>query len=85
MVSLPERYFHISVADYLAGEKISSVRHEYIDGVVYAMAGGTMRHSRLGQNIYSRLERHLEGSDCEAFIFDTKVRVSPKVYYYPDV
>lgn len=84
-MSLPERYFHISVEDYLAGEKTSPVRHEYVDGVVYAMAGGTMRHSRLGKNIYSRLERHLEGSACEAFIFDTKVRVSPKIYYYPDV
>ena len=84
-MGLPERHIYISVEEYLAGEKISSVRHEYVDGVVYAMAGGTMRHSRLGQNIYSCLERHLEGSECEAFIFDTKVRVSPKVYYYPDV
>ncbi len=84
-MSLPEQYFHISVEDYLAGEKISPVRHEYIDGVVHAMAGGTVRHSRLGKNIYSRLERHLENSECEAFIFDTKVRVSPTLYYYPDV
>jgi Uma2 family endonuclease len=84
-MSLPKWYFPISVEDYLAGEKVSPIRHEYIDGAVYAMAGGTVRHSRLGKNIYSRLERHLENSGCEAFIFDTKVRVSPIIYYYPDV
>jgi Uma2 family endonuclease len=87
-MSLCEKYFYVSVEDYLAGEKLSPVRHEYVDGVVYAMAGGAVRHSRLAKNIYSRLERHLEsseGNQCEVFIFDTKVRVSPTIYYYPDM
>ena len=81
----PERYFHISVEDYLAGEKISLVRHEYVDGVVYAMAGGTVRHNQLTKNIGYRLEEHLAGGACRAFIVDMKVRVSSRVYYYPDV
>ena len=83
-MSLPERYFHISVEDYLAGEKTSPVRHEYVDGVVYAMAGGTVRHNQLTKNIGYRLEDHLAGGTCRAFIVDMKVRVSSRVYYYPD-
>jgi Uma2 family endonuclease len=84
-MSLPEQYFYISVEDYLAGEKVSPVRHEYIDGVVYAMAGGTKRHSRVAKNLFTRLEAHLDGGDCEAFIFDMKTCVSPILYYYPDL
>ena len=68
----------------MAGEKTSPVRHEYVDGVVYAMAGGTVRHNQLTKNIGYRLEEHLAGGACRAFIVDMKVRVSSRVYYYPD-
>ncbi len=84
-MGLPERRIYISVEEYLAGEKISSVRHEYVDGVVYAMAGSTARHYRLARNICARLESHLEGTDCESFMVDMQVRASPLSYYYPDV
>jgi Uma2 family endonuclease len=75
----------ISVEDYLEGEKISPVRHEYIYGEVYAMAGTSDNHARIAGNIFVALANHLRDSTCEPFVADIKVRVSPNVYYYPDV
>jgi Uma2 family endonuclease len=76
---------YISVEDYLAGEKDSPVRHEYVDGYVYAMAGTSKRHNRIAINFTKRLDDHLENSRCEVYMADLKVYVSPTVYYYPDV
>lgn len=76
---------YLSVADYLAGERESDVRHEYVDGQVYAMAGASDRHNRIAGNFFVRLSPHLDGSDCEPFISDMKVMVDPVLYYYPDV
>lgn len=44
-MSLPKRVPYIRAEEYLAGEEISEVRHEYVAGQVFAMAGGTLRHS----------------------------------------
>ena len=76
---------YISVEDYLEGEKISPVKHEYIDGVVYAMAGTSDRHNRISRNICNRLDDHLADDPCEPFIADMKVWVSATTFYYPDV
>ncbi len=75
----------ISVEDYLAGEEISPVKYEYVYGEVYAMAGTSDNHNRIVGSIYSALFNHLQDSSCEPFMGDIKVRVSPHVYYYPDV
>lgn len=75
---------HISIDEYLAGEKDSPVKHEYIDGVVCAMAGASDRHNRIAGNIYNRLDDHLGDDPCEPFISDMKVWAD-KVFYYPDV
>jgi Uma2 family endonuclease len=77
--------FYISVAEYLAGEKDSSVGHEYVDGQMYAMAGASDRHNRIALNLASRLNDHLNGGPCEVFIADMKVIVDPVVDYYPDI
>lgn len=76
---------HISVAEYLEGEKISPIKYEYIDGEVYAMAGTSDRHNRLSGNLFKSLDDHLDESDCEVFIADMKVQASATVFYYPDV
>jgi len=80
-----EPQFYISVVEYLANEKASPVRHEYVDGQMYAMAGASDRHNRIALNLASRLNDHLNGGPCEVFIADMKVTVDPLVYYYPDV
>jgi len=75
----------ISVEDYLAGEETSPIRYEYVYGEVYAMAGTSDNHNRIVGSIYAALLNRLRDSDCEPFMGDIKVRVSPHVYYYPDV
>ena len=75
----------ISVEDYLEGEKISPVKHEYVEGEVFAMAGTSDNHGRIAGAIYAALFNHLRDSPCEPFFGETKVRVTKKVYYYPDV
>ncbi|HMV49953.1 MAG TPA: Uma2 family endonuclease [Blastocatellia bacterium] len=76
---------YLSVADYLAGEKESQVRYEYVDGQVYAMAGASDRHNRIALNLSSRLNERTSSGPCETFMSDMKVKVDPVLYYYPDV
>lgn len=75
----------ISVEEYLAGEKVSPIKHEYFFGEVYAMAGTTKVHNRISGNFYTKLDLHLSDSLCQPFIADIKLRVDPNIYYYPDV
>ena len=76
----------IDESDYLSGETLSPVRHEYVDGHVYAMAGASKAHNLIAGNIFSRLRQHLRGSPCRAFVADMKVKVeASRAYYYPDV
>lgn len=77
----------LTVDDYLAGEIQSPVKYEYVDGRVYAMAGGSNVHSRISSRVLIFLGGQLAGSSCEAFNSDTKIRVqrqSRNFFYYPD-
>ena len=76
---------YISEKDYLEGEKISEIKHEYIDGNVYAMAGASKNHQRIIANLVRHLGNYLNDSPCEVFFSDIKVRVDAKKYFYPDV
>jgi len=75
---------NISVQEYLDGELISEIKHEFISNQVYAMAGASANHERIAGNIYSELRLHLKNSPCEPFSSDMKVRVRDS-FYYPDV
>src|SRR5205085_1055503 len=78
----------VSVEDYLAGELVSPVKHEYLGGVVYAMAGATNLHNAIAMNTAVAIQTRLRGKPCRAYNSDTKVRVrlSGHVrFYYPDV
>src|SRR5438034_10744116 len=78
----------ISVADYLAGELISPVKHEYLGGVVYAMAGARNVHNTIAGNTFASLHGRLRGRRCRPFNSDTKIRIRLPVqvrFYYPDV
>ncbi len=77
---------YISPQEYLHGEEISPVKHEYIDGQVYAMAGASEAHISLSLTLASALRTHVRGKGCRAFISDMKVQIeSRNIYYYPDV
>ncbi|WP_425618241.1 Uma2 family endonuclease [Anatilimnocola sp. NA78] len=77
----------ISVADYLAGELVSRVKHEYVGGHVYAMAGARVAHNRIATNVVGLTHAQLKGKRCQPFNSDMKVHV-PKPpqerFYYPD-
>ena len=78
----------LTVEEYLAGERKSDVRHEYVAGDVYAMAGASRTHNRIARNIVNVLSQKLRGKNTEAFITDMKVRVRTRgetLFYYPDV
>ena len=74
----------ISVEEYLAGELSSDIKHELIDGTVYAMAGASANHERISGNIYRKLGNHLENKPCEPFGSDMKLRINAN-FFYPDV
>jgi Uma2 family endonuclease len=78
----------ISIDDYLAGELLSQVKHEYLGGFVYAMAGARIAHNVIAGNIFAALHARLRGNQCRPYNSDTKIRVkvSNQVrFYYPDV
>lgn len=85
-MGLAAKSLFISVRDYLEGEKTSDVRHEYLDGEVFAMSGESRRHNRIAFNIAKQLDEHLEESDCEVYFESVKLQIAPLNYfYYPDV
>jgi len=72
--------------EYLAIDRAAEVRSEFFDGEMWAMSGGSMRHSRLAMNISGELYNALRGGNCQAFTSDLRVRVMPRrMYAYPDV
>lgn len=85
-MGVPKLRPKISIEDYLENEKISDVRHEYIDGEVFAMAGTSKSHNRIIRNLLNKLQGKLSEVDCEAFFVDIKVYVEKfNRFYYPDL
>ncbi len=78
----------VSVEDYLAAELVSQVKHEYLDGYVYAMAGARNLHNLIAGNVFAALHFRLRGQGCRPCNSDTKIRVKLPTHvrlYYPDV
>jgi Uma2 family endonuclease len=78
----------VSVADYLAEEEASKVRHEYLGGLVYAMAGETRDHNTITLNVAIAVRRHLKGRPCQLYMSDIRVNFdlrNDEYYYYPDL
>lgn len=65
----------MSYADYLAAERDSDIKHEYLRGEVWAMAGGTVEHSRLQASVVGELRNALAGRPCNVFTSDLRIRV----------
>lgn len=87
-MSIAQRQAYLTPEDFLLGENGAPHKHEYLNGVVYAMAGGTIRHARIAGNILTGLSQRLRGQNCQPFNSDLLVRVQrgPDLrFYYPDV
>jgi Uma2 family endonuclease len=76
----------MSYAEYLAFEREAETKHEYVNGQVYAMAGGSTEHARLGARLGAQLLQTLGTRPCEVFNSDLRVRVlETGRSTYPDV
>jgi Uma2 family endonuclease len=85
-MSLPRALSHFSPEEYLAFERGTDARHEYLDGHVYAMAGESIEHSRICVNVAGELRARLKGRPCEVLSPNMKVVTSPSgLFSYPDV
>src|SRR3954453_17628222 len=76
-----------SVEDYLAGELASPVKHEFVDGHVYARADERNRHNVIAGNLLGFLYMRLRGRSCRPFNSDAKIRIhlgEQWRFYYPD-
>lgn len=86
MSALQNPHF-ISEEDYLAGELVSPIKHEYVAGQVYAMSGGTANHSGVSSNFLRTVGGGLSRKGCRAFTSDLSVRIEQlggATFFYPD-
>lgn len=85
MIAVPESS-PLTPEDYLQLEENSDIKHEYIAGQIYAMAGASDTHVTIAGNIFALLRNHVRGSGCRVYISDMKVRLeTPNRFCYPDV
>lgn len=77
---------HYTFREYLAHEAASNTKHEYLDGQIYAMAGGTPEHSALIASVTTHLSNSVRGGTCRVHMADLRIRVAETgLATYPDV
>ncbi|WP_017717963.1 Uma2 family endonuclease [Kamptonema formosum] len=85
-MAVSKSYDYFSPEDYLEGERVSPIKHEYRQGEIYAMAGASDAHVTLAVNLVSLLRNHVRGTGCRTYTSDMKVRIErANSFYYPDV
>jgi Uma2 family endonuclease len=87
VTTLPHSSELVSVEDYLAEELRAESRHEYLGGLVYAMAGASEEHNVIAANLMGLLHAQLRGKPCQPFGPDMKIRLQTlgdTYFYYPD-
>ena len=71
--------------EYWELEEISPIKHEFINGVPYAMAGGTFNHTKVGGNVFGSVDFRLRGKPCNVHTSEQKVKVeATNDTFYPD-
>lgn len=86
MIAIPQTPQKMTVEEYIEWEAKQEIRHEYVNGEVFAMTGGTIPHNDIALNFYTALHPHLRSTGCRMNVSDVKLQVSfQSRYYYPDV
>lgn len=81
-----QKLSNLTPEQYLIFEAAEKQRHEYVDGQVFAMAGGSAAHNVVALNIAMALRAKLQGKGCTVYISDMKVRIDDlNCFYYPDL
>ncbi len=75
----------VTPVEYLALERKSETRSEYIAGGIYAVSGAGRRHNLIVGNLLGLLSARMRGKSCEAYAFAMRVKINPNVYTYPDL
>jgi Uma2 family endonuclease len=77
---------YLTEEEYLDNQLSATVKHEYVDGQMYAMAGASENHNLISGNIFLSLRNATRGSGCQVFSSDMKLKIPQShCYYYPDV
>lgn len=85
MIALSHSSF-LSPQEYLGWEEEQPIKHEYINGEVFAMTRGTLSHNEIAINLTMAFKNHLRGKKCKVYMADAKVGISQQgPFYYPDV
>lgn len=84
VIASPDTLPRMNPEQYLAYEQAQAVRHELVDGYLYAMTGGSDRHEEIALNLAAVLRMHLRGTGCRVYKGDLKIRVADD-FYYPDM
>jgi Uma2 family endonuclease len=85
-MTLTQFHPYLSPEDYLESEKSSPIKHEYIQGQIYAMSGASDAHVTITANLLTLLRNHIRGMGCRAYVADMKARIeSLNIFYYPDI
>ena len=85
MIALSDHH-SLTPEEYLELETQSPIKHEYIDGEVYAMAGTTDTHNTIALNFAILIRAHLRGTNCRVYFADIKARLEQcNCFYYPDL
>lgn len=72
--------------EYLKFEEESQIKHEYIDGQVYAMSGTTDTHNTIAGNLFALIRIQLRGTNCRVYFADVKAQIEKRNrFYYPDL
>ncbi len=85
-MTLNKSHSYLSPEEYLEAEKSSPIKHEYIQGQIYAMAGASDAHVTITANLVALLRNHIRGTGCRIYVADMKARIeSLDIFYYPDI
>ena len=85
-MTLPQSSPHFTPEAYLEWEQQNAVKHEYLAGEVFAMAGAKDSHVTVAGNLFALLRNHVRGGPCRVYMADMKVRVAAAdAFFYPDV
>lgn len=83
MATEPTR--HLSITEYLVLERASEMKHEYLDGEMFAMTGASRNHNRIAVDTGTDLAAQTEDQGCEVFICDMRIRTPSDLFTYPDI
>ncbi len=85
-MGLPQTVRQLSEAEYLDIERAADFKSEFLDGEMFAMAGGTARHSLIGTNCAREFGNRLKGGRCVAYNADLRIKIAATgLLTYPDL